>query len=201
MDDMVIGELRTYEPMEFGSLLLDVGANIGSVTRLAWERGAEVVAVEPDPDNAEQWRKNALLLDDRVRLIEAAVVPRIPEDLFGQHQTTTLYLASTGTHSTVIRSRERGVEVKAIAWADLLSLSPTSLKCDIEQGEYDLDWRSLPDSVRCIALELHRVCSAPTRIKAQRIVKQIEAQGFIRKFERPLVMKPSTWNWFLVWIR
>lgn len=44
-----------------GDLFIDAGANIGLYTVYACERGADVVAVEPDPDNAARIRENLAL--------------------------------------------------------------------------------------------------------------------------------------------
>jgi FkbM family methyltransferase len=57
-----------------GSVVLDVGANIGLYTLLAAKRGARVFAIEADPRNLELLRQNVHLngFDDRVTIFPIA---------------------------------------------------------------------------------------------------------------------------------
>jgi FkbM family methyltransferase len=58
-----------------GDVVVDVGAHLGTFTRIALQRGARiVVAIEPDPANASCFERTfaAEIADGRVRLVEAA---------------------------------------------------------------------------------------------------------------------------------
>ena len=57
-----------------GSVVLDVGANVGIYTLLAAKRGARVFAVEADPQNVERLRNHVRLngFDDRVMILHMA---------------------------------------------------------------------------------------------------------------------------------
>lgn len=61
-----------------GCVVLDVGANIGIYTLLAAKRGAQVFAIEADPQNAKELRHNVHLngFDDRVTIIEMAAADK-----------------------------------------------------------------------------------------------------------------------------
>lgn len=57
-----------------GQRVLDVGGNIGCFARAALDRGARVLSVEPDPGNAQYYRRNLAEYDrDRWRLLEVAL--------------------------------------------------------------------------------------------------------------------------------
>jgi len=57
-----------------GSVVLDVGANVGVYTLLAAKRGARVLAIEADPQNVERLRHHVRLngFDDRVTIFPMA---------------------------------------------------------------------------------------------------------------------------------
>ena len=61
-----------------GSVVLDVGANIGLYTLLAAKRGGQVFAIEPDPDNAAMLRHHLQLngLMERVNIMQFAASDR-----------------------------------------------------------------------------------------------------------------------------
>jgi FkbM family methyltransferase len=63
------------EAIKPGSVVLDVGANIGIYTLLAAKRGARVFAIEADPRNLESLRHHVRLngFDDRVTIFPIAV--------------------------------------------------------------------------------------------------------------------------------
>jgi FkbM family methyltransferase len=59
-----------------GDLFVDVGANVGSYTLWACELGAQVVAIEPDPEFARMLRENLALNGFGAQVIEAALADR-----------------------------------------------------------------------------------------------------------------------------
>jgi FkbM family methyltransferase len=72
--------LRTYEPDAWasfldlvrpGDTLVDVGANLGLYAVAAAKRGARVIAVEPDPANVRDIRRNARLNRAKVSIVQA----------------------------------------------------------------------------------------------------------------------------------
>jgi FkbM family methyltransferase len=63
------------DAIEPGSVVLDVGANVGIYTLLAAKRGARVFAIEADPRNVKMLRHHVHLngFDDRVTILPIAV--------------------------------------------------------------------------------------------------------------------------------
>lgn len=146
---------------EYGPLLklelegvkcLDVGGHVGSFTYFSLNhlKVASIVSIEPDPANVEVYKKN-WSRNKKVRLIEGAAVSSDDKEI-------TLYLGKTysATNSIqAIRGRD-SVTVKAIPFRKTLSeVKPTLLKCDIEGGEYLLDWEKLPSYVKVLSIEYH----------------------------------------------
>jgi len=113
-----------------GSVVLDVGANIGLYTMLAAKRGAKVFAIEADPLNAALLRHNIRLnnFEDRVTVLEMAATD--------VEQTLPLYrtLPRMGESNIVQKGVLSGhVQGRPI---DSLNLPPLAVcKMDIEGAE------------------------------------------------------------------
>jgi len=112
-----------------GSLVLDVGANVGIYTLLAAKRGARVIAVEADPRNVEMLRRHIHLngFDDRVSVLHMAASDR--------DSALTLYRNSGNCgHSSLFKGHDPVVVPgKTI---DSLGLPPIDVcKMDIEGAE------------------------------------------------------------------
>ena len=132
-----------------GHTVLDLGANIGAFARFAIMHGASrVTCVEPDSDNIKMLEAN--LMDDLMTLKKGAVN--------NDGQPVDLYLANNDqydSHSIVPTRGRSPIGVDGIALRDLLG-DHTAVKCDIEGGEYELDWSVLIDSaVTTVVMELH----------------------------------------------
>lgn len=63
-------------------LFVDIGANVGIYSILGAERGARVIAVEPDPDTAQRLRANAELNGYSIEVMECAVAEQRGTELF-----------------------------------------------------------------------------------------------------------------------
>lgn len=146
-------------------LIFDLGANVGyaSAWFLTLYPQAELIAVEPDPGNAEMCRANLSSYGSRVKVIEGAV----------WHTRDSLVL-SRGTFgdgrewATQVRIANPGEKADVEAW-DISSLLEKCvhkrvdlLKIDIEGSEISLfscgsaDWLH---RVRNICIELHGTAS------------------------------------------
>ena len=113
-----------------GSVVLDVGANIGAFTLLAAKRGAQVFAVEADPTNAELLGKHVVMnrFGDRVKILEMAATDK--------RCSLTIYRNPKNIGNSNIFSGQCPVSVEG-ATLDSLNLPPIDVcKMDIEGAEF-----------------------------------------------------------------
>lgn len=83
------------------------------------------------------------------------------------------------------QGRTRKVTVRTMPLSILLAVwLPTTLKVDIEGGEYELPLHDLPDCVKTLHLELHTNRGEWGDVAAPRLVREVEAQGFVA--DRPV---------------
>jgi FkbM family methyltransferase len=143
--------------------VIDLGANIGlsSAVILSHFRESTVLAVEPEPGNCAQLRKNLSYYSDRAVVLEGAVWPSCGE-------VSLNYRAGDGREwATAVTD---GAGVRAYSMQELLSHfgeKPIDLlKIDIEGSELplfcaDTSWVS---RIRNLCIELHsRECAAAFR--------------------------------------
>jgi FkbM family methyltransferase len=132
--DVALVEKKHVRP---GDIVLDCGAHIGTFTNKALERGAaKVVGFEPDPVNAEAFRRNFKkeIAEGRVILIEQGVW-----DSKGE-MTLTIGTTNSGTNSMVLNLPSHStiqVGVDTIdAFVNRLNLPRVDfIKMDIEGAE------------------------------------------------------------------
>jgi FkbM family methyltransferase len=144
-----------------GGLIVDLGANIGISVRywLARWPGANVIAVEPEPSNAQLLRMNLSAVPSQKRqwrVLEACVggVARM-ERLINDG-------GEWGCRLSPDRYSAVGPEVGVMTMEEVLADLPDQqmidvLKCDIEGAEMELfeNCRRWIGRVRCIAVEVH----------------------------------------------
>lgn len=124
-----------------GVTFLDIGGWVGPTSLFAAACGADVIALEPDPAAARQFRANCAAnprLADKIHLIEAALTPDGAAGVFGSPRKPgdsmgSLLLAGRGAAEW---------QADGIAPAALAALIPPErplvIKIDIEGGEYRL---------------------------------------------------------------
>ena len=116
-------------------VVIDVGAHLGTFTRIALQHGARlVVAVEPDPVNAFCFARTfaSEIADGRVRLVEAAAwhSPGSLNFEIGNASQTGRVMASGSARAVVVRA------VRLDDMADELKLGRVDfIKMDIEGAE------------------------------------------------------------------
>lgn len=141
-----------------GSKVLDIGANIGSFTYQAIKAGAEkIILVEASNRNFEFLKNQPFIkrFNDKLKVLHYAVVGSET-----QSDKILFYEGSgkdTSIDSTVYRrGRGDGYFVSTIQFDSLVEKTqPEILKIDIEGGEWQFDWDSIPESVEALAIELH----------------------------------------------
>ena len=136
-------------PIPAPTHLIDVGANIGTITIPALKRGLmyTATAIEPHPDNLRLLRANLALngLEDRVTVLAQAV---------GDRTDTTLLLRESATNSGNHTIGQNGIPVRSTL-LDNLSFPPDSLLwMDIEGYE----GHALKGAERLLATGIAVVC-------------------------------------------
>ena len=184
-DQGVIKQMKDYKSLLGCGIpdpvILDLGGYIGTFAWWALNNldPEEVISVEPDPSNIEVFEKN-FGDDDRVTLYDAACT-MVDGDIL------PLYLGKTYASCNSLepfRGRQK-VEVKTVSFKTLLKKhNPDIIKCDIEGGEFGLDWTDLPDCVKFIVMEIHQ--QRPAWIEQ---MKEIDQQLLDQGFEH--VVKPK----------
>lgn len=168
-DEGVIRQMKDYNSLLAaniqGARILDLGGFIGT---FAWwaEKNlypSHVLSVEPDPSNIELFKKNK---GPDTELIEAAVTMKTGDML-------PLYLGKTYRSCNSLeafRGREK-VDVKTIGFQDLFDQNHFDvIKCDIEGGEFGLDWTIVPNCVKFIVMEIHQ--QRPQWIEQMKVIDQ-----------------------------
>jgi len=159
LDSYVASEQRGWKLLQLKDVIvLDIGAHIGWFTRMAIDSGAEHCAsVEPYPDNCDMFELNFPEDEERVTLIEAAVV-----DSAYKLDVTSLYIcgSNTSAHSITSFRGRKEIEVDVVSLEALLDeFHPLTVKLDAEGVEYMLMndiMEMFPDyGVRSFAAELH----------------------------------------------
>lgn len=159
---------------ELPSSVLDLGANIGLASIwLARQYDCEVIAVEPEPANADLARRNYALNGVRGAVVEAAIGPRdetLPFAIDRASNLGSLRAAAEGRAvvDVVVRTPQSVMQEFGLDSIDLCKL-------DIEGGEQalllegDATWLR---SVRGVLAELHHGL-----IDGPKVVAAVEAQG------------------------
>jgi FkbM family methyltransferase len=154
--------------------ILDLGGFIGTFVWFAMNKlnPKKVISVEPDPSNIEVYKKNwdgnpkVELIEGAVTMDDGAILP--------------LYLGKTYRSCNSLehfRGRQ-SVDVKTVSFKTLLDkYQPDIIKCDIEGGEFNLDWSDLLDCVKMITMEIHQ--QRPVWIEEMKTIdSELLAQGF-----------------------
>ena len=135
-----LGEYRAVEPLLTASkgLIVDVGAHIGVFTLYARALNpkAEILALEPDPQNRLLWQENLALNDlSQIELLSQALACEAGERALivaDEHINHRLRLKSENTSLRI-----KTIPVEALGLADL-PVEIDVIKLDIEGGEFEI---------------------------------------------------------------
>lgn len=150
---------RDYGSIAPGSVVVDIGANIGVFTMWAALCGASrIIAVEPEPANLIKLQHTCsqIVGRSRVDLKRLAVA--------GASGTRHLAIRKSQTHSLEDGGENPTIEVACISLHDLLSTVDhvDVLKMDIEGGEYEAFYGAdagTLDRIAEIRMEFHNISS------------------------------------------
>lgn len=115
-----------------GGTVVDIGANIGAVSIYAAARGARVIAVEPEPSNADMLRRNIALngYDGQILCHQLAVTDRAGHAFIAPNHGGSRLTSGSGW------------EVETVTLDQLFVLAAVDdcsvLKIDVEGAEYDI---------------------------------------------------------------
>lgn len=121
-------EMRVWQRTPLNSqLFIDVGANVGTYSIVAAELGAQVLAVEPDPEAFAQLQANIELNRYPITAIQAAA-----SNMKGQTRITQ----GTDTLNRIAHDSESGIFVRAVTVDELLGdRYAAGMKVDVEGFE------------------------------------------------------------------
>ena len=128
--DQICGELSE-------ALFIDVGANVGVISILASSLGADVIAIEPDPQNISLLNENSFLNNQKISIIDQPL--GIKSD-----QILRFSMNSSVGNSVVFEDLSSShIDLKSISLGDILkSVKAVNkkriLKMDIEGLEHEI---------------------------------------------------------------
>jgi len=149
--------LGSYSEVPEGSIVLDVGANIGAFSLAASRRAAVVYALEPVRNNFEQLRRNIELNKASnivaERLAMAGENGECEMSVAGVFSSMHFRAASAKIEKVPAVTLERFLEERGIAQLDYL-------KMDCEGAEWDIVLKAPPDvlaRIKHIEMEFHNI--------------------------------------------
>jgi FkbM family methyltransferase len=115
-----------------GSVVWDVGANVGFISLVAARLGARVYALEPSPENAQAVRDHASMNKVDIDVIEAAAAEVAGRaDFLLVEERSWSHLADRGSHG----GTESTITVDVVRLDDLGLPAPDVVKIDVEGSE------------------------------------------------------------------
>jgi len=178
---------RDFVPITKDSIVVDVGAHIGSFSLIAARSAERVLAYEPEPMNYQMLKKNVELNHlKNLTIFEMAVFGSS-----GYQDICAFVDGSTGSHSLYKKDSNHMIkkQVQTISLEDIIKrgdlLRIDFLKLDCEGAEHDIFRKMSFDTatqIRSIAMEAHRVpqefsIDIPARLKELGFEVRIEHNG------------------------
>jgi len=171
-----------YGRVEGGSVVVDVGANIGGFSVYAADQGARVYSFEPEPSNYQLLARN---VPASVATFELAVT--------GREEQRRLWLRTTSSHSMhEQRASEGSILVDCVSLGGALERCEVDrvdlLKVDVEGGEFEILYGDADalTAVSEIRLEYHhRAADSDPRHRLDALDDHLEEHGFSRTLLRP----------------
>ena len=140
--------IRLFENLDPGFNVLDIGAHIGTFSRLAAIKGAHfITCYEPYYPSFVVLKRNMEMMDCKIKAFPLAVGPK-------KDETATLYIQENPANNSLHKTGDP-FDVNQIKFEDTLKEPFDVVKIDIEGTEYLLNIESLPRSVIRLAIEMH----------------------------------------------
>lgn len=170
-----VWERNTYQKkgvvVEPGDRWLDAGANIGGFSVLAALKGAHVIALEPEPENAKLCRANAILNSVQVDLREAA--------LGVEEGVATLNVCEhpLGLRRHSFFKKKKHSKAISVKTYSLNGLNVDCVKLNIEGAEHEILEKASFESVRKLVAEWSFDID-PSIPRLRKVVARLEGLGF-----------------------
>lgn len=188
-----------YGRVDRGSVVVDVGANVGFFTLWAAGCGAKrIVALEPEPSNFSMLAKNC------GDLMKSGVVEALPYGVAAESVERSLVIRESPTHSLYASNPAEGADTIRIPCLSLDAVLTENglrvvdlLKMDIEGGEYEVLYGASEETfgrIREIRIEYHNLDDDERNHAALR--RHLERNGFAVAREAP-ISTASGMLWFL----
>lgn len=118
--------------IEEGDVVYDAGAYPGEFTIFAGRKGADVIALEPDPENAEELRENVRMngLEDKVTVVEKGLWDEEDQKRFSRDE-------EFGLGSQIEEGAEITIELDTLDHIASKYKEPDFIKMDIEGAEIE----------------------------------------------------------------
>ena len=176
IDDVVVK--HTWERQEytkngydinFGDIVIDIGAHIGTFTVLARSYGANIIAFEPEPENFKILARNLEINNIKAQIFKMAVGDTDKEDKLW------INYKNIGGHSCLKGTKKDFIKVRYIAFETILNTIKRCdfLKLDCECAEYMILMNTNLDKIQKISMEYHILD------KADKLVEYLKESGFI----------------------
>lgn len=181
-----IAQLRQFD-IE-GEVIMDIGANVGYVSRWLKDNGVKrVISYEPHPLAFAQLEKRC----PDCEIINAALLakPGTVNIATSKKDADAQYFCNATVMTNVLPAR---YAVKALSFAaELKRVKPTAIKLDTEGSEYDMLLNAtLPKSVKWISMEVHKLNNPTGAFLFAALATKLFVQGFGMKPLQPSV-RPS----------
>lgn len=175
-----------------GSVVFDLGANVGLVTYAlsrAVETEGRVLSFEPDPTSLEYLARNVQRHDlANVEIVEAAIANVCGTLSFFAEGTITSGLASTRKEAVMTKSLGSVVDCEAITLSDAFERhgTPSWIKMDIEGAEIDVLEHSreiLKAAKPFLVIDTSHIVGSDTT--AERVERILQSIGYDTRTDTP----------------
>jgi len=151
-DNRILYESKNYAPLfdglEPGFNVLDIGAHIGTFSRLAAIKGAKsITCYEPYYPSFDILNHNIKNIPCKIKIFPLAVGPK-------DDKNSVLYVQDNPANNSQYRKGEP-INVVQIKFDGILTVPYDVVKIDVEGAEYSLKFDLLPNSVKRLAVEMH----------------------------------------------
>lgn len=176
---------RDFLPITKDSIVVDLGAHIGSFTLMAAQIASKVLAVEPVPSNYRLLKTNIELNGLKNTVLYQMAVSGVS----GFQEICIWEGAATGTHSLYLEGSGSKKRVQTISLEDLMKKENLSvidfLKVDCEGAEHDIFRtisRETASKIKRIAMETHGIraefsIDLPLRLSELGFEVRVEERG------------------------